>query len=349
MITIPDPTPTSTGPPRPHPDALRLIPDGGRREDLDGGDLREMLRTMLLTRRLEEAWGEAWEEERVPGIVPALSTGQEAVATGAVAALEDGDSQFTTHRGMAPQVATGLDPDRILAELYMKRAGYNEGKSYHVTDAERGLIGMGGIIAGQVPVAAGKALANDHRGSDRVSLAYFGEGASNEGVVTETLTLAAMWDLPVILLCVNNEYNISQPADEAIPGSSVAARAGAYNVPGEIVDGNDPIAVYETVVEAVERARAGQGPTLIEARTIRLDGHLTHDPQRYRSAGELADAWEREPIGRFRARLEAEGVLDDGEFDDIEAAVEREVADAVEFARESPYPDPADAYEDLWA
>lgn len=349
MITISNPPTHETATPQPNPDAAHLRTDGGRAESLDDEDLREMLRTMLLTRHLEAAWGEAWEEERVPGIVPALSTGQEAVATGAVAALDDGDYQFTTHRGMAPQVSTGLDPDRILAELYMKRTGHNTGKSYHVTDAEKGLIGMGGIIAAQVPVAAGKALANDLRGSDRVSLAYFGDGASNEGVVTETLSLAAMWDLPVILLCVNNEYNISQPADEAIPGSSVAARAGAYNVPGEIVDGNDPLAVYETVAEAVERARAGNGPTLIEAQTVRLDGHLTHDPQRYRSAGELADAWEREPIGRFRARLEAEGVIDDGEFDEIEAAVDREVEDAIEFARESPYPEPADAYEDLWA
>jgi pyruvate dehydrogenase E1 component alpha subunit len=323
--------------------------DGGPRADLDDDTRREMLRTMLLIRRLEEAWGDAWREERVPGIVPALSTGQEAVATGAVAALEEGDYQFTTHRGMAPQVASGLDPARILAELYMKADGYNDGKSYHVTDADRGVIGMGGIIAAQVPVAAGKALAAEFRGTDRVSLAYVGEGAANEGVVTETLTLAAMWDLPLVIVVVNNEYNISQPADEAIPGPSIAARAPAYNVPGETVDGNDPVAVYGTVADAVERARAGRGPTLVEARTTRLDGHLTHDPQFYRSAGELADAWEREPIRRFRVRLEAKDVLDDGEFDEIEAEIETAVDGAVEFARDSPYPDPAEADEDLWA
>ncbi len=324
-------------------------PDGGKREDLEDQMLREMLRTMLLIRHLEQAWGDAWREERVPGIVPALSTGQEAVATGAVAALDEGDYQFTTHRGMAPQVAGGLDPARILAELYMKADGYNDGKSYHVTDAERGVIGMGGIIAAQVPVAAGKALAADFRGTDRVSLAYVGEGAANEGVVTESLTLAAMWNLPLVILVVNNEYNISQPADEAIPGPSVAARATAYNVPGEIVDGNDPVAVYGTVADAVERARAGRGPTLVEAQTTRLDGHLTHDPQFYRSEGELADAWEREPIARFRVRLEAVDVLEDGDFDEIESEVQSAVEDAIDFAQDSAYPDTEEAYEDLWA
>ena len=331
------------------PPDIAARPDGGRRDDLGDGRRREMLRTMLLIRHLERAWGDAWREERVAGIVPALSTGQEAIATGAVAALDEGDYQFTTHRGMAPQVASGLDPARILAELYMKADGYNDGKSYHVTDADRGVIGMGGIIAAQVPVAAGNALAADFRETDRVSLVYVGEGAANEGVVTETLTLAAMWELPLVILVVNNEYNISQPAKEAIPGPSVAARAPAFNVPGEIADGNDPVAVYGAVADAVERARAGRGPTLVEARTSRLDGHLTHDPQFYRSEGELADPWEREPIARFRARLEAAEVLDDGEFDEIEAEIETAVEEAVEFAQDSPYPDPAEAYEDLWA
>lgn len=326
-----------------------LVADGGKSTELTEDELREMLRAMLLTRKLEIAWGDAWREERVEGIVPALSTGQEAIAAGATAALEDGDYQFTTHRGQAPQVASGLDPDRIMAELYMRETGYNGGKSYHVTDADRGVIGMGGIIAQQVPVAGGSALAQMIQGTDRVSLAYFGEGSSNEGAINETLALAAMWDLPLVMLCVNNEYNISQPADEAITGPSVAARATGYNVPGELADGNDPIDVYRTVSAAVDRARAGGGPTLIEARTARLDGHLTHDPQHYRSDGELADAWACEPIERFCARLEAEDVIDDGEFETMEAAVEDEVAAAVEFARDSPYPDPEDAYEDIFA
>lgn len=325
-----------------------ILPDGGV-PGLSETDKREMLRTMLRIRAVETAWGDAWREEEIEGIVPSLSTGQEAIPTGANQALDDGDFQFTTHRGQGPQIARGLDPERVLAELYMRRDGYNKGKSYHVTDVEQGVIGMGGIIAAQVPVAGGKALAQSFRDGDRVSLAYFGEGSSNEGAIHETLNLASMWDLPLIMVCENNQYNISQPAETAITGPSVAARASGYGLPGETVDGNDPIAVYQTVASAVERARAGRGATLIEAETIRLDGHLTHDPQRYRSDGELADAWEREPIKRFKTRLEAEDIITQEEYEQMQTDVESTVESAVEFARESPYPDPEEAYEDLWA
>ena len=317
--------------------------------DPDGDDMRALMRTMLLIRRVDRAWGDAFLDEEVDGIPPALSTGQEAIATGACAALRPGDFQFTTHRGQAPMVASGLDPGRILAELYMRKDGYNKGKSYHVTDVERGVIGMGGIIGAQVPVAGGKALAQQFRDTEGVSLAYFGEGASNEGAVHETTNLAAMWNLPLILLCVNNQYNISQHVDEAVKAPSIASRAAGYGIPGKLVDGNDPLAVYRTVREAAGRARRGDGATLIEAQTVRLDGHLAHDPQKYRSEGELADAWARDPIERFRARLAAEDVLSDAKFEEMETAVQAEVEEAVEFARESPYPEPEEAYEDLWS
>ncbi|MFC6942642.1 thiamine pyrophosphate-dependent dehydrogenase E1 component subunit alpha [Salinirubellus sp. GCM10025818] len=257
--------------------------------------------------------------------------------------------RFTSHRGQAPMAVSGLDPGRILAELYIRKDGYNKGKSYHVTDVERGVIGMGGIIGAQVPVAGGKALAQQFRDTEEVSLAYFGEGASNEGAIHVTINLAAMWDLPLVLLCVKNQYNISQPVDEAVKGPSIASRAAGYGIPSKLVDGNDPLAVYRTVREAAARARRGGGSTLIEAQTIRLDGHLTHDPQKYRSEGELADAWARDPIERFRARLAAEDVLSEAEFEEMETAVEAEVDEAVEFARESPYPEPEEAYEDLWS
>ncbi|PSQ11761.1 dehydrogenase [Halobacteriales archaeon QS_5_70_15] len=320
-------------------------PDG----DPDAAELRAMMRSMLLIRRVDRAWGDAYLNEEVEGIPPSLSTGQEAVATGTCAALRPGDFQFTTHRGQAPMVASGLDPERMLAELYMRRDGYNGGKSYHVTDAERGVIGMGGIVGAQVPVAAGMALARALRGTDGVSLAYFGDGASNEGAVHEAANLAAMWDLPLVLLCENNGYNISQPVDEAVKGPSIAARAAGYGIPGEVVDGNDPLAVFRAVREAAERARDGDGATLIEARTVRLDGHLAHDPQRYRSEGELADAWAQCPIERFRKRLAAEEVLSEPDFERMEASVRSEVESAVAFARSSPFPDPEEAYEDLRA
>ena len=310
---------------------------------------RELLRTMLLIRRFEAAWAEAYFQEEIGGIPPALSTGQEAVSAGACAALGPGDFVFTTHRGQAPQVARGLDLGRIMADLYCRRTGYNKGKSYHVTDMSRGVVGMGGIVAAQVPVAAGMALAQKMRGTDRVSLAFFGDGAANEGAVHESANLAAMWTLPLILLCENNGYCISQPVAVAVKASSIAGRAAGYGLPGVVVDGNDPLAVLEAVGAAVARARAGGGATFIEARALRLAGHLAHDPQSYRSQEEIAAAWEQCPIKRFRERLLGEGLLTAEACTEMEARVEREVAAAVAFARQSPFPDPAEAFEDLWA
>ncbi|OGK99888.1 MAG: hypothetical protein A3E31_01550 [Candidatus Rokubacteria bacterium RIFCSPHIGHO2_12_FULL_73_22] len=308
-----------------------------------------LLRTMLLIRRLEAAWAEAYARDEIGGIPPALSTGQEAVSAGACAALEPGDVVFTTHRGQAPQVARGLDPTRIMAELYGRRTGYNKGKSYHVTDVSRGVIGMGGIVAAQVPVAAGMALAQKLRGTDRVSLVFFGDGAANEGAVHESANLAAMWTLPLILLCENNGYCISQPVAVAVKAASIADRAAAYGLPGALVDGNDPLAVRDAVAAAVARARAGGGTTLVEARTVRLGGHLAHDPQHYRSREEIAAAWEACPIKRFRARLAAAGLLTEEASARMEAEIEAEIAAAVEFARQSPVPEPREAFEDLWA
>ncbi len=316
---------------------------------MDNATKVRLLGTMLLIRRLENAWGDAYSHEEIGGIPPALSTGQEAVSAGACAALDHGDYVFTTHRGQAPQIARGLDPKRIMAELYCRRTGYNKGKSYHVTDVTRGVIGMGGIVAGQVPVAGGMALAQKLNKSDRVSLVFFGDGASNEGAVHETANLAAVWTLPLILLCENNGYCISQPVAVAVKAPSIAGRAAGYGLPGVMVDGNDPIAVYDAVAAAVARARAGGGATFVEARTVRLGGHLSHDPQSYRPREEIAAAWERCPVKLFRERLLAEGLLTSDGYARMEAEVEAEVAAAVEFARHSPFPEPREAFEDLWA
>lgn len=308
-----------------------------------------LLRTMMLIRAVEQAWADAYFAEEIGGIPPSLSTGQEAVSAGACAALEPGDFVFTTHRGQAPQVARGLDPARILAELYCRRAGYNKGKSYHVTDVSRGVIGMGGVVPAQVPVAGGMALAQKLRGTDRVSLVFFGDGASNEGAVHETANLAAMWTLPLVLLCENNGYCITQPVAEAVKAPSIASRAAGYGLPGVLVDGNDAIAVCDAVAQAVARARTGGGATLIEARTVRLAGHLAHDRQGYRRTEELETAWTRCPIRRLRRELAALGLLDDAGFERMQSVVDAEVAAAVAFARASPFPEPHEAFEDLWA
>jgi TPP-dependent pyruvate/acetoin dehydrogenase alpha subunit len=308
-----------------------------------------LLRQMLLIRRLEDEWGEAYLREDIGGIPPALSTGQEAVSVGACAALGPGDFVFTTHRGQAPQIAMGLDVKRIMAELYCRRTGYNKGKSYHVTDFSRGVVGMGGIIGAQVPVAAGMALAQKLKGSDRVSLCFFGDGTSNEGAVHEAANLAAIWTLPLILICENNEYCISLPVRTAVKVANIADRAAGYGLPGVVVDGNDVLAVYEGVLAAVTRARSCGGATLIEAKTYRLGGHLVHDPQHYRSQEEIAARREKCPIKRYRAQLVAEGLLTEEKFTQLEAEVAREVTAAVAFARQSPFPAPEEAFEDLWA
>ena len=307
-----------------------------------------MLRTMLLIRKIENAWADAYFRKEIGGIPPSLSTGQEAVSVGACAALEPGDFVFTTHRGQAAQVARGLDPKRIMAELYCRCTGYNKGKSYHVTDVTRGVIGMGGIVGAQVPVAGGMALAQKMRGTDRVSLVFFGDGASNEGAVHETSNLAAMWSLPLILLCENNGYCITQPVGVAVKAESIAVRAAGYGLPGVVVDGNDPIAVRAAVAAAVSRARGGSGATLIEAQTTRLGGHLAHDQQSYRKAREIEDAWQRCPIRRLRDVLRARGQLDGAAWAHLESEIDTEVAAAVEFARSSPFPAAHEAFDDLW-
>ncbi|MBP8309644.1 MAG: thiamine pyrophosphate-dependent dehydrogenase E1 component subunit alpha [Burkholderiaceae bacterium] len=315
----------------------------------DGDARRALMRTMVLIRALEKAWGDAYLNEEITGIPPSLSTGQEAIAAGACAALDQGDFVFTTHRGQAAQVARGLDPNRILAELYCRRTGYNKGKSYHVTDVSRGVIGMGGIVPAQVPVAGGMALAQKLRNTDRVSLAFFGDGASNEGAVHETANLAAMWSLPLILLCENNGYCITQRDTDAVKAPSIASRAAGYGLPGVLVEGADPLAVRAAVADAVARARRGEGASLIEARCERLTGHLIHDTQGYRAQDELAAAWRRCPIALFGERLRREGVLTTDELARMTQAIDREVADAVAFARNQPYPAAHEAYEDLWA
>lgn len=308
-----------------------------------------LLRTMLLIRKLESAWGEAYLEDEIGGIPPSLSTGQEAVSAGACAALKDGDYVFTTHRGQAPQIARGLDPKRIMAELYCRRTGYNKGKSYHVTDVSRGVVGMGGIVAAQIPVAGGMALAQKMKGTDRVSLVFFGDGASNEGAFHETANLAAMWSLPLILLCENNGYCITQPDHIAIKTESISARAAAYGIPGVQVDGKDPMAVHNAVADAVARARTGQGASLIEAKMLRLGGHLVHDKQGYRSKDELAAAWEECPIKSLSERLMANGSLTSDDYSRMNLETDKETQAAVEFARKSPFPAPSEAFDDLWA
>jgi TPP-dependent pyruvate/acetoin dehydrogenase alpha subunit len=309
----------------------------------------EMLRRMLLIRHLENKWGELYDGREIDGIPPSLSTGQEAVSVGACMALKPGDYVFTTHRGVGPQVAMGMDPDRILADLCYKATGYNKGKSYHVTSIEHGVVGTGGIVGGQIPVAVGLALAFKLRGLKQVALPFFGEGACNEGAFHEAANLAAIWKLPVIFLCENNMYAISLRFEEFIPVKSVAIRAKAYGMPGVTVDGNDVISVFEAVRKAAGRARRGFGPSLVEARTYRLAGHLLDDPGYYRPKEEVEEQWAKCPILRFKAQLISEGILENDDIEKLEREVKEVAEKAADFARKSPYPEAEEAFTDIFA
>ncbi|MGD0353666.1 MAG: thiamine pyrophosphate-dependent dehydrogenase E1 component subunit alpha [Dehalococcoidia bacterium] len=309
----------------------------------------EMLRRMLLIRHLENKWGEAYQRQEIDGIPPSLSTGQEAVSVGACMALKPGDFVFTTHRGVGPQVAMGMDPDRIMADVCYKATGYNKGKSYHVTSIEHGVVGTGGIVGGQIPVAAGLALAFKLRGLKQVAMPFFGEGASNEGAFHEAANLAAIWKLPVIFLCENNMYAISLRFEEFIPVKSVAIRAKAYGMPGVTVDGNDVISVYEAVRKAAERARRGLGPSLVEAKTYRLAGHLLDDPGHYRPKEEVKEQWSKCPILRFKTQLESEGILKNEDMDRLEREIKEVAEKAADFARKSPCPEAEEAFTDIFA
>jgi len=264
-------------------------------------------------------------------------------------ALKPGDFVFTTHRGVGPQVAMGMEPDRILADLCYKATGYNKGKSYHVTSIEHGVVGMGGIVGGQIPVAVGLALAFKLRGLKQVVMPFFGEGASNEGAFHEAANLAAIWKLPVIFLCENNIYAISLKFEEFIPVKSVAIRAKAYGMPGVTIDGNNVLSVYKAVNKAAERARRGLGPSLVEAKTYRLAGHLLDDPSYYRPKEEVAEQWADCPILKFKTQLESEGILGKGDIERLEHEVKEITEKAANFARNSPYPEAKEAFTDIFA
>lgn len=310
----------------------------------------DLLRQMLLIRQLEAQWTGMYNREEIDGTPPALSLGQEAVSVGACAALEPGDFVFAAHRGQGPQVARGLDPGRILAELAGRHTGYNKGKAnYHVTDVSRGVIGMGGIIGAQAPIAAGMALAQKQKGTDRVSVSIFGDGAANEGAVHEAANLAAIWNLPVIFLCENNEYCVTLRASDGMKIAHIADRAPAYGLPGMLVDGNDVLAMHEAMAQAVARARTGGGATWIEAKTYRLSGHLAHDPQVYRSKEEVAAHWAQCPIRRHRERLAAQGLLTPTQWERMQQEVQAQVEQAMAFTLQSPLPPVSEAFEDLWA
>jgi pyruvate dehydrogenase E1 component alpha subunit len=311
----------------------------------------DLMRRMLRVRRFElkaQALAAAGE---FPGVVH-LYIGQEAVAAGACAAIRDDDYITSNHRGHGHIVAKGGELDRCMAELFGRATGYCGGKggSMHLADMGLGIIGANGIVGAGIPIATGAALSAQYRGTDQVSVSFFGDGASNEGTFHEALNLAAIWSLPIVYVCENNGFGEFTRTEEVVALGSIAARGAAYGIPAVKVDGNDAFAVHAAVAEAVARARAGGGPTLVEAATYRWRSHCEGLELAFpdvQPKDEL-DAWvARDPIVRHRGVLVAAGV-DGAELDELEAEITAEVEAAVAFARASDQPDPAAALTDVW-
>ncbi len=280
-----------------------------------------------------------------------LAAGQEAVAVGASAALRDDDYVFATYRGHHHAMARGASPTECLAELMSKSTGVCKAKggSMHLTKASAGMLGSYAIVGSHLPMAAGAAWSALLRGTGQVAVAFFGDGATNIGAFHESLNLASVWKLPVLFICENNLYMEYTPISQVTAVANPAAdRAAAYSLPGEIVDGNDVVLIKQVVSAAAERARRGEGPSVIEARTYRHYGHSRADPAKYRPAEELESWMRRDPLDIARRRLEAAGVAPDAIAQAGERAA-RVVADAVEEAKAAPGPDPADALSDVWA
>jgi len=309
---------------------------------LSAADLREALRKMLLTRRFEESAEESYMRGLIHGTMH-LSIGQEATAIGVCVALRESDFITSTHRGHGHCIGKGADVKRMFAEFFGKEDGYCHGRggSMHIADVSKGNLGANGIVGGGIPIAVGAALAAKKRKSGAVVVAFFGDGANNEGAFHEALNIGALWKLPVVFVCENNGYGMSTSVRRSTAVPNVADRAVAYGIPGVIVDGNRFADVAEAAFAAVERARRGEGPTLIESKTYRIRGHSRSDRNRYRTKEEIESWIARDPIKLFTADLKKFGLTTEAEIAGIRQSVEEEITAAIEFAKASPSPDPA--------
>jgi pyruvate dehydrogenase E1 component alpha subunit len=315
----------------------------------------EMLRRMLRIRRFEEAAIELYNGAELPGAVH-LSIGQEGGIVGACLAARRSDWMTGNHRSHGHPIAKGAELRGLMAELLGKATGVCGGKggSMHLADFSVGSLGESGIVASAIPVATGAGFAAQTRGDGRVVLCFFGEGASNEGVFHESLNFASVWQLPVVYLCENNDYAVTVRSEAVTSVRDIATRAVAYAMPGVVVDGQDVVASHRAVTQAIERARAGGGPTLVELKTFRFDEHAhglrVAEPYRTEEqARGSVDEEGRDPIPLFVARALAWGVLSENEVAALEQEVAETVADALAFARESPYPDASEAWTDVYA
>jgi len=298
-----------------------------------------MLSEMHKIRIFEETVDDLYARGLVHGTMH-LSIGQEASAVGSISALRDEDYILSTHRGHGHCIAKGADIKLMMAEFMGKETGYCRGRggSMHIADMEGRNLGANGVVGGGIPLAVGVGLSLKMRGTDEIVMGFFGDGAANQGSFHESLNMAAIWCLPVVYVCENNQYGMSMSTRRAFKIENISQRAASYGMPGVTVDGNDVLEVYEAATEAVKRARAGEGPTLIECKTYRWKGHSKSDHERYRTKEEIKAWKKKDPIKRLREILIAEGVIGDEEARQIEEEARQTITEAVEYAQASPEP-----------
>ena len=326
------------------------MPDNGLGKDR----LFDMYRTMQTIRQFESRVKEIFQEGKIPGFVH-VSIGEEASATGVAAALTDTDYITSTHRGHGHLIAKGGDVKPMMAELFGKKTGYCKGKggSMHIANFELGILGANGIVGAGLPIATGAGLAAKVRGSGEVAACFFGDGASNEGTFHESLNIASAWKLPVVYVCENNLYGEFTAGRDVTSVKDIADRARGHDMPGVVVNGNDVVEVYEATREAVDRARKGEGPTLLECKTYRWEGHVVGEEaflgkRSYRPADEI-EAWKKRcPLMSFEQRF-VPGSFGAEELEAVRTEVGRRIDEAVQFAMDSPLPAPEEALDDMFS
>ncbi len=334
-----------------HEDHKRRKADQKRRvEETDRDTLIELLRQMVLIRRLEEKAAEAYSLGKIGGFCH-LYIGQEAVAVGALSALRKDDYVLTSYREHGHAIAKGIPADEIMAELYGKASGCSSGKggSMHLFDAGVNFLGGHGIVGGQIPLATGVAYGTKYRGTDQVTLCFFGEAAVNQGAFHESLNMAQLWKLPCIYICENNQYGMGTSLERAMSLQDVSQKACAYDIASEFVDGMDVLAVREATMRAIGRARENYLPTLMEVRTYRFMGHSMSDPGNYRTRAEIEKYQERDPLKLFTETLKEENLIDDSAIAEIEKGARAEVERAAEFAEQSKEPAPEELFTNVYA
>jgi len=317
--------------------------------ELDVSTRQDILRRMLEIRITEEQIQNMFLQNLIRGTTH-LCIGQEACSAGVIWAMEPGDTVTCTYRGHGHALAMGMTVKSMMAEMMGKASGACKGKggSMHMTDASIGLLGANAIVGAQLPIAVGAALTYQVKGLPHVAVSFFGEGATNIGAFHEALNMAAIWKLPVVFCCENNRYGEYSAQEKTTPVADIATRAIAYNIPGVVVDGQEVETVYEAAKTAFDRARRGEGPTLLELKTYRFRGHSRTDTGPYRPAGELEQWLLRDPINLLKDKMIAAGQIDETEFDEMKQAANQLVFDAIEWAKAEPFPPVAALYDDVF-